>query len=314
MRLTWRANFRGKLLVLAMGPLMAARQAAVRVESPLGTIRGTVYDSLTARPLAGALVEVSGSSQMATADSQGRFRIDGLSVGPHRVSFSSIELDSIGLFGFARDVQVRANTVEEISLLTPSFRTMYSQLCAPAAGEPTDSAIVFGTVYDAATGARVDSARVHFVWQATNVIDKQVRLVDFSRDARANSTGDYGVCGLPAEVLIATQALTARTATGRVITAIGVARIVRRDMYVSSDMPADPASPPVHGAGVVQAGNSGRLTASMSPALSGRPPCPPNCPSAKVERLPRYTGTSSPPRTAKYVRQPLNTLPITNFC
>ncbi len=41
------------------------------------------------------------------------------------------------------------------------------------------------------------------------------------------------------------------------------------------------------------------VSRSTSPARSARPPWPPNCPSVNVERLPRYSGTSKLPRTAR---------------
>ena len=41
------------------------------------------------------------------------------------------------------------------------------------------------------------------------------------------------------------------------------------------------------------------VSRSTSPARSARPPWPPNCPSVNVERLPRYSGMSKLPRTAR---------------
>lgn len=48
--------------------------------------------------------------------------------------------------------------------------------------------------------------------------------------------------------------------------------------------------------------------------LKHRPACPPKLPNAKVERLPKYSGTFKPFRTAKYVRQPDSTCPNFKVC
>lgn len=216
--------------------LVSAR--TLHAQASTGSLQGVVYDSLTSRPLAGAMVEVSGSTQMATTDKQGRFRIDSLSPGAHRVSFSAVELDSIGLFGFARDVQVRASTVERVTLATPSFRTMYTQLCAPIDKPVRDSAIVFGTVTSAATGARVDSARVQFSWFGVVAGKGGVRMEETAREARTGSNGDYGICGLPADLSLTTRALATNAASGLVQTSIGDARIVRVDLTVSAELHA----------------------------------------------------------------------------
>ncbi len=44
---------------------------------------------------------------------------------------------------------------------------------------------------------------------------------------------------------------------------------------------------------------SGASSFSISPTRNARPAWPPNCPSVKVARLPRYSGTSSPPATVE---------------
>ena len=43
---------------------------------------------------------------------------------------------------------------------------------------------------------------------------------------------------------------------------------------------------------------------STPPACRVRPPWPPKRPSVNVARLPRYSGTSNPPRTSRYARAP----------
>lgn len=77
---------------------------ALAAQSSVTTVRGVAFDSLRGQPLAGALIELSGSTRMVIADRRGAFRLDSVPLGPQRLTFSSPALDSIGLFGFAVDV------------------------------------------------------------------------------------------------------------------------------------------------------------------------------------------------------------------
>ena len=238
LRLQWSMNFRWRLLplVFATTPIMDSRRSTERAQLSVGTIRGTVFDSLTSKPIAGALIEVSGSDRMTTTDQQGRFRLDSIAAGPHRLTFSAPSLDSIGLFGFGRDVEIRAGAEQIVPLATPSFRTMYARLCSPIDKPVRDSAIVFGTVSDAVTGARVDSAHIQFSWFGVISSDGPVRVEETAREARTAANGDYGICGLPAEISLSTRALTHNAASGSVQTSIGDARIVRVDLAVSAEL------------------------------------------------------------------------------
>src|SRR6187402_3798885 len=112
-------------LLLTPPAIDAQAMAPVPIQAPvqrlaLGTIRGTVYDSLGKGPLAGATVELASPARVVLTDQRGNFTIDSVPVGAHRLIFSAPDLDSVGLFGFARDLDVRAG-VQQVMLATPSF-------------------------------------------------------------------------------------------------------------------------------------------------------------------------------------------------
>ena len=71
----------------ALGVLVAAMAATIGeaqdpAPAPVGTIEGTVFDSLlTQRPLRGATVYVVGTTLAATTDDRGRFAIEGVPEG-----------------------------------------------------------------------------------------------------------------------------------------------------------------------------------------------------------------------------------------
>ncbi len=230
-------------------------------DEPLGVLRGVAFDSLTMRPMAGATVELLKPARMAVADKNGRFRLDSVPTGMRRLTFSSPELDSIGMYAFAHALEVRAGE-QLITLATPSFRTFYARLC-PAPEQPSrDSAIVFGTVYDARAGARLDGARVSFSWFSVVPEGKGVRLGELMREAISDDAGNYGVCGLPSDLALATTAIKDSASSGRITQAVGEARMLRRDLWVSAEFlpsrtavakdTAGAAPTPVRGSGVVR--------------------------------------------------------------
>lgn len=242
---------------------------------PPVTVRGVVYDSLTRRPLAGALVEVAGTSRTALADRLGRFRVDSVPPGPHRVTFSAPALDSIGLYGFGADVMVDpAGGTGSLTLATPSLATLHARLCAAPADASADSAIVFGSVYNAGTRARRAGAQVALRWFAVDTAGTGARLVQPLRLGRSDEQGDFAVCGVPHDVALTTLAGDPQTASGPISLTVGPARVLRRDLYVSDEMGADSVVAGGSGGGGAAAGGAPRGTGALRGVVrdeSGQP-------------------------------------------
>lgn len=225
----WRLAAGASLAVSLAVPLVA-QSSGVAVVS----VRGVVFDSLRGRRVSGALVEIAGLPHTAMSDADGRFRIDSVPAGRHRLTFSAPALDSLGLFAFANDIEAGANS-GDVQLATPSFATMYGRLCGPASTPSQDSAIVFGTVRDRESGAVVSAARVTLAWAtavgaaATNDVQ-----LESSRDATTAADGSFGLCGLPSSRSLAAQAATTNAASARTSLTVGPARIIRHDIVVST--------------------------------------------------------------------------------
>lgn len=209
--------------------------AAAQPMQALGTVRGTVYDSLTRRPLADAIVEVQETARITYTDAQGRFTLDSVPVGAQQLTFSSTTLDSLGLYGFARTVEVRSDT-RGVLLATPSFRTVYGRLCQSTDSPSTDGAIVFGTVYDAADRTPIDGAQVVLRWFETDAKSKGLQLRTPQRTANTDRDGVYGICGVPADLALSTSAAHDSAASGVFSTVVGPGRILRRDFYLSREL------------------------------------------------------------------------------
>jgi hypothetical protein len=175
--------------------LTAAREgeAPVAIAVGGGSVVGTVTDSTTLRPLAGARVRAAGHE--AVADSLGRFSIADLAAGGYELSFTAPRLDSLGFTPAPVRVTVRAGATTEQSLAIPPAEVVWAAACrdlAPGTG------VLVGTVRGSA-GEPVDDARVTVAWGGAR---------PGSTGTVAGSGGVYRVCGAPAGV-----PLTLRVAT-----------------------------------------------------------------------------------------------------
>jgi len=237
--MTTRSSISTAVATAALATTMFAPLAEVQTQArPVAntavvSLRGVVFDSLHGKPVARALVEISGLPHTAVSDESGRFRIDDVPAGKHRLTFSAPSLDSMGLYAFASDVETRGDREQSVRLTTPSFRTMYERLCAPVDQAPRDSAIIFGAVRDAGTGAAVGAARVAFTWPALTASGSAVQL-DVMRETRTAADGSYGVCGLPSAQPLRAEATTATTASGTRQLQVGPTRITRLDLTMSA--------------------------------------------------------------------------------
>ncbi|MEO8000182.1 MAG: carboxypeptidase-like regulatory domain-containing protein, partial [Gemmatimonadaceae bacterium] len=106
--------------------------APVANATATGRVRGTVFDSLLMKPLARASVWVAGGTQSTVTDSLGRFDLGDVPAGAHTIAFSSASLDSLGLPTNGKSLNVAADGAHQITLNTPSFRSIWRALCGSA--------------------------------------------------------------------------------------------------------------------------------------------------------------------------------------
>src|SRR5262245_40298927 len=108
---------RSFFLLLAVAARLAAAQAPVS---------GTVRDSLSRRPIAGAIVQLAASardnplSRSTTSDSLGRFNFDDVPVGRYMVGFLHPLLDSLGIEPVVSEVEVVGHRSVRVALATPA--------------------------------------------------------------------------------------------------------------------------------------------------------------------------------------------------
>jgi hypothetical protein len=175
-------------------------ETAVRTTSVLGV----VGDSLHGGPLAGAVIMVDGQPREAITDSIGRFRLDSVVAGQHRVGVFHPILDSLGTSLASRPVRFTAGKPMLISLATPSGRTIRHAFCPEMTArapryEHADSgvAVLVGRVLDPDSNAVITNANVTLSWVETAFDRGTLRVTPYARTTTTSETGDFRFCALP---------------------------------------------------------------------------------------------------------------------
>jgi hypothetical protein len=211
--------------------LILIAAATVAASAQTVTVRGTAFDSLHNAALPGAFVTMSGGgkNRSATADSSGHFVFDNVALGAYRVSMQHAAIDSLGFPGISTRATV-TDGKQEILIALPSFPTMWRSVCGGTTA-PADSGFLFGSVRDATTGKAVAQAYVDVSWIDVALdAQKKVTQKRWRRTARTDSTGSFGVCGVPASVALQVKATFDMSASGTIELPPSDARVQRRDL------------------------------------------------------------------------------------
>jgi hypothetical protein len=165
----------------------------------IGSLVGTVTDSLRKAPLAGATIRVRGSSVIAQSDGSGRFRLDSLPFGTLRVAIEHPSLDSIGLFQVERSIVHDGR--RRVQLATPSLADVWRGACPTQTA--LDSGIVLGAVRFAddsvAPGANVELSWTRPYRTTTGTLGQRRIKYETTADAR----GRFIACGIAVDEAIA---------------------------------------------------------------------------------------------------------------
>jgi hypothetical protein len=189
------------------GEVTEVRSAAgaTVVKAERGTLRGVVWDSTRAIPLAGARVALSGVGFETATDDRGRFVLDEVPPGVFTAVFDHPRLDSLGVQVTGREVEVVAGHTAEVRLAVPSTASLSLARCRVEEGE-TGGAVLSGTVRDATTGEPVPGATVRVEWQEVEATEPVVRASDRWFEVRTDEEGRYTACGVPLDEAVRVRA------------------------------------------------------------------------------------------------------------
>jgi hypothetical protein len=243
---------KGLALVLALGPGIATAQQIPPATPPAtgtgATAVGVVYDSIRMRPLAGAIVRVDSSALTATADENGRYRIEGIPVGQHHLRVEHPFLDTLTV-ALRSPVEAYAAGGTRIAELAIPSEDRFLQYVCSAAWRNRGPAALVGRVREADTGVPAVGAKVSLVWYEVEVTTA-VRRAPRVREATVGPDGSYRLCGLPAELDGKVQVIRGALTSGEISVTFGSNLLYLRNMGLASAIVAqaptgDSAAAPV---------------------------------------------------------------------
>jgi hypothetical protein len=181
--------------------IIGVRQASRTMRA----VEGTVFDSTTGRPLAGARVVLRGTPFAATSSAAGQFRIELPDTGSYLLAFEHAKLDSLNFEPPARNVRV-TGTQASADVAIPPLPAVRAALC-PGARFPSDLGILHGIVRSP-TGAPMSWATFKYQWSqfvvapggaAAPVSSGSVPVTTSAAGATfvADSRGRYLICNVP---------------------------------------------------------------------------------------------------------------------
>lgn len=218
--------------------LLAAVPVRGQDPAPVARLSGVVFDSLSARPLDGAtvqLVQLPGATRAWSfrTEAGGAFAFDSVSPGEYLLGFYHPLLDSLALAGPLSRVTVRVSGEIRALLATPSPGSLVRQLCGPQAQR--DSTGAFLTfVRSAADGRGRRGADVRVSWAELSVSSDGIRRLTPSVQATTGEDGGAALCGVPPGAQVLARAWIGGDSTGFAELEIPAHGLLRRDLYIGT--------------------------------------------------------------------------------
>lgn len=185
---------------------------AVGILPQFASVVGVAVDSLRGGPMAEAIVVVSdGGGWQGTTDAAGRFRIDSIPPGVHRVALFHPLLDALGFSVASSPISFASGDTVRLTIATPSATVLLRRICADdsavAGLQPT---AIVGTVLGDAAGATVT-----LEWKQVDAIKRKgVIERTMRRQVTSGADGRFRVCSPPGVTQGRLRAMRAEAATG----------------------------------------------------------------------------------------------------
>lgn len=207
--------------------------------APTSPVTVTIHDSLSARPLAGATVQVvsasdpTGFSRSGDTDSLGRYVFAAIPAGRYTVGFMHPLLDTLGIEAPARRLEVADGRAAHLELAVPSPGRLRAAICGPQAGSDSSAAII-GTVRDPRDQMPVAGATVNGGWLEITFTAGSMRQQPAGITATTGDNGWFALCGLPSGTVTVT-ARHAGDSTHALEFPLQPGELRRRDLYVTTE-------------------------------------------------------------------------------
>ncbi|HWH50554.1 MAG TPA: carboxypeptidase-like regulatory domain-containing protein, partial [Gemmatimonadaceae bacterium] len=167
-----------------------------------------VVDSTSNRPVAGARVELAGTTTKATTDRAGRFTLAGVIPGEYTLTVGTPSLDSIG--ATSQTSVTALGAADPLQIRVPTGAQLAGALCVGAGpGSSAGTGAIVGDVRDAKGGAPGES-QVTAEWDDYAVRQSASGPIVVNRPHALQTTSDAGgeftLCGVPLDVALTFRA------------------------------------------------------------------------------------------------------------
>jgi hypothetical protein len=197
------------LATLVTVPLSAQVPAT---QTGVSVLQGFVMDSIHNVPLADARVTVEGTNRAGMTTAEGRYRIDSIPPGPHRVVVTHPLLDTVGFSMRTPEYPFAAGKAHELDLALPPAEKIATAICT-SAQRTLGPAAMIGFVKDADSNAPAVGTKVELVYTVADIIGRKRQIV---RSSLADSLGTYRICGLPGDMTGKVQVFRNGVSSGEV--------------------------------------------------------------------------------------------------
>jgi len=202
-------------------------------------VYGIVHDSVAARPLLGAVVQLVGDDTLANfgrtivSDFSGRFSFDSVPTGRYTLGFFHPMLDSLGLEPIARAVAVTGTGAVQANLAVPSPERLRAAVCGAPSG-PGAGAVLIGSVYGAsgrtpAPGVTVIAEWIELTFSTTGMTRRTPRRTTLTRE-----NGWFSLCNVPGPGVMMLMATRGADSTAIIEVQMPAAGFQRRELYLGS--------------------------------------------------------------------------------
>ena len=227
--------------LLAALPLTTGAQLPESARrAPLAAVSGIVTDSVTRKPLRGALVQLVSSDRLGRfgrsvqADSAGRYVVDSVPDGQYNIGFLHPVLDSLGLEPIVHALTIANGQPAHVDLSTPSARRLRAAFCPRGASGDSATAVI-GVLRSARDGSAVANANVSAEWlDFTFGVGTMTRHLEHI-SAKTHDNGWFVLCDVPAPGTLAMTASLAADSTDRVQVDIPQEGFMRRELYLGTE-------------------------------------------------------------------------------
>jgi hypothetical protein len=221
------------LVAVAPAPTRGQVPSAPAPQPGLAAIEGFVIDSVHNAPLTGAMLHVEGTQRGGVTTAEGRYRIDSIPAGRHRIMIVHPVLDTIGIPMVTSQLNFVGGTVTSLDLAIPSAARLVSLVCPAAVLRIRGPGALIGFVHDPDTSLPAVGSKVQLVYEESDPLG--LKKTPRVREVNVDSTGNYRICGLPPDMKGKVQVFHAGVSSGEVPAEIENGALALRSLSIAHE-------------------------------------------------------------------------------